>query len=158
MSASASVRERLLAAMPFLVVAALAITAAGITAAVVAHAPTQPLIWMIAYLILVVGVAQAALGSVQASMSRSPLPVRFRLAQFLLFNAGNAGVIVGTLSSSWLIVLAGTLLFAAALAMFLYSSWKCRGGWLLHVYRVLLTILFTGSIVGLALSATRHLH
>lgn len=144
--------------MPFLVVSALAIVGAGIVAAAVAHAPTQPLVWMIAYLVLVVGVAQAVLGSVQAWMSLSPPLPRFRLAEFILFNAGNLGVIAGTLYSSWILVLTGTLLFAAALATFLYSSWRSRGGWPIHVYRLLLTILFAGSVVGLALSALRHLH
>lgn len=149
--------QRLSAALPFFIVATLAIVGAGVVAATVAHAPSQPLVWMIAYLILVVGVAQAALGGAQAWLSLSPPPMAFRASQFMLFNAGNAAVIGGTLCSSWAVVLAGTLLFAMSLGMFLYSSWRSRGGWLVHAYRLLLTILFAGSMVGLALSAFRHL-
>lgn len=149
--------QRLSAALPFFIVATLAMVGAGVVAAAVAHAPSQPLVWMIAYLILVVGVAQAALGGAQAWLSLSPPSMAFRVTEFILFNAGNTAVIGGTLCSSWTAVLAGTLLFAAALAMFLYSSWKSRGGWVIHVYRLLLAILFAGSVVGLLLSAFRHL-
>lgn len=150
--------ERLATAMPFLIVAALATVGAGVVAAVAAHAPSQPLVWMVAYLVLVVGVAQAALGSAQAWLSLSPPPMVFRVTEFVLFNAGNASVIGGTLCSSWPIVLTGTLLFVAALAMFLYSSRGSLGGWLTHAYRLLLTLLFASSLVGLVLSAARHLH
>ena len=149
--------ERLSAAIPFLIVAALAIVGGGLVAAAVAHAPSQPLIWMVAYLVLVVGTAQAALGMAQAYLSLSPPSPTFRMTEFVLFNAGNISVIGGTLCSSWPVVLAGTALFSTALAMFLYSSWKSRGGWLIHVYRLLLTILFAGAAVGLVLSAVRHL-
>lgn len=146
---------RVSAALPFLLVAAVAIVAAGVVAAAVAHAPSQPLVWMVAYLVLVAGVAQAMLGTVQAWLSTSS--VRFRTTQFLLFNAGNGGVIGGTLGSSWPVVAAGTLAFAAALAMFLYNSRSSRVGWPVHVYRALLVLLLGGATVGLVLSAMRHL-
>lgn len=149
--------ERLSAAMPFLIVAALAVVSAGVIAAAMAHAPSQPLVWMVAYLVLVVGVAQAALGIAQGWLSLTPPSVSFRTVEFTLFNTGNFGVIVGTLCSSWPVVVAGTLLFTAALAMFLYSSWRSRGGWPTHVYRLLLTVLFGSATVGLVLSALRHL-
>lgn len=149
---------RLSAATPFLMAAALAVVGAGIVAAAVAHAPSQPLVWMIAYLVLVVGVAQAALGGAQAWLSLSPPSRTFCATQFILFNAGNVGVIGGTLGSSWPVVLAGTLLFTVALAMFLYSSWRARSGWLSQLHRLLVLVLFGGATIGLVLSAARHLH
>lgn len=150
-------KRRVSAAMPFLIVATLAMVGAGGLAAATAHAPTQPLVWMVAYLVLVAGVAQAALGSAQAWFSVTPPSLSFRNSEFALFNAGNIGVIVGTLGSAWIAVLVGTLLFTAALAMFLHSSSKSRAGWPSWLYRVLLAILFAGSVVGLLLSAARHL-
>lgn len=148
----------LTAATPFLVVASGAIVGGGIVAAAVAHAPSQPLVWMVAYLVLVVGAAQAALGIAQAWLSVALPSPRTRTTQLLLFNAGNVGVSVGTLCVSWPVVLAGTVLFDAALAMFLYSARSLRGGWPTHVYRLLLILLFAGATVGLVLSALRHLH
>lgn len=112
---------------------------------------------MVAYLVLVVGVAQAALASAQAWLPLSPPSPRFRVIEFFLFNAGNAGVIGGTLCSSWPVVLVATILFTTALGMFLYTSWHSRGGWLIHVYRALVTLLFIGATVGVLLSAARHL-
>jgi MFS family permease len=150
-------RESLTAAMPFLIVAAIAIVSAGVLAAAIAHAPTQPWVWLVAYLVLVVGVAQALLGATQAWLTE-PAPSRpLRAIEFALFNIGNVGVMAGTLCASWPTVLAGTLLFAASLALFLYSTRRARRGWPLHVYRLLLTSLIVGATIGLVLSAARHL-
>lgn len=149
---------RLMAATPFLVVASGAIVGGGGMAAAVAHAPSQPLVWMVAYLVLVVGAAQAALGIAQAWLSVALPSPGIRATQLLLFDAGNFGVIVGTLCALWPLVLAGTVLFDAALAMFLYSARILHGGWPTHVYRLLLILLFAGATVGLVLSAFRHLH
>lgn len=157
MSRSGSRDKRLSVALPFLVVAAIAIIGAGLVAAASAHAPSQPVVWMVAYLVLVVGTAQAALGVAQAWCSLVPPSTGFRMTQFLLFNAGNVGVIGGTLYAYWPVVLAGSVLFTMALTMFLYSSWKSRRGWPIHVYRLLLASLFVGAAVGTALSAIRHL-
>ncbi|TAL95934.1 MAG: hypothetical protein EPN69_05000 [Rhodanobacter sp.] len=69
--------ERISSALPFLVVCALAIVGGGALAAAMAHAPSRKLMWAVAYLVLVVGVTQAALGVGQAlpqpgSLSLSP--------------------------------------------------------------------------------------
>src|SRR6185312_9648817 len=65
-------RERLRAARPFLLTALLALLFAGFVAAAIAHAPTRSLVWMVAYLVLVAGVAQGVLGLGQALLPGQP--------------------------------------------------------------------------------------
>jgi hypothetical protein len=146
--------ERIVAAMPFLVVATVAIVAGGSVAAAIAHAPSQRLVWMVAYLVLVVGVAQAILGGGQILLANCLPSRRVRLAECLLFNAGNAGVIVGRVSSSLPLVWLGTLLFAAALVMFLLASCAATKGWPVSAYRMILLLLGAGAMIGLVMAST----
>jgi hypothetical protein len=147
-------RERLGAARPFLLTALAALLIAGFVAAAVAHAPTRPLVWMVAYLVLVAGVAQGVLGLGQALLPAQPPASRWRIAEWLLFNGGNAGVIAGTLLVSPALVAVGTVLFVAALAAFLLGVRGAGGGWLLHVFRAVLVVTCLGACVGLALTLT----
>ena len=120
--------ERINSAVPFLLVSASAIVGGGAVAAAMAHAPSRKLFWMVGYLVLVVGVTQAALGAGQALLATSVTAPRVRALEWVLFNLGNAGVISGTMLSIWPLLLAGTLLFAAALAVFLHATRRARSG------------------------------
>lgn len=148
------VRERLRAAQPFLLTALLALLIAGFVAAAVAHAPTRPLVWMVAYLVLVAGVAQGVLGLGQALLPTRPPAPRWRAAEWLLFNGGNVGVIAGTLLVMPALVAVGTALFVAALATFLLGVRGTGGGWLLLAFRAVLVVTGLGACVGLALSVS----
>ncbi len=148
-----ALRERLLAARIFLVAALLAILAAGFVSAATAHAPSRPMMWMVAYLVLVAGVAQGVLGLGQALLPARPPSPRWRAGEWVLFNAGNLGVIAGTLAASTAWVTVGTVLFVASLAAFLAGVRGAgRGGWLLLAFRAVLVIVCLGACVGLALS------
>ena len=147
--------ERVVSAWPCLVIAALAIVGGGVLAAAMAHAPSRKLLWMVAYLVLVVGVTQTVLGIGQALLATRETAALVRAVECVLFNLGNAGVIAGTMLSKWSLVLMGTLLFAAALAIFLHATRRARGGWLTHVYRALIVCIGGSSIVGLVLAAMR---
>ncbi|MDN5770907.1 MAG: hypothetical protein L0H24_08450, partial [Microlunatus sp.] len=83
--------------LPFAGVGLAAVVAGGLIAAAIAHAPTQPLVWLVAYLVLVVGVAQAALGVGQHRLADHRLTTTQLWTEFALYNLGNAAVIVGTL-------------------------------------------------------------
>ena len=140
------------AALPFAVLGAAAIIAGGLVAAAVARRPVQHLVWMSAYLVLIVGVAQYVFGVGQARLSQRAPSRPLVWTEWVVFNLGNAGVIVGTLLGRFGVVFAGTLLFAAGIALFLVGargSW--RSGWLAG-YRVLLGLILASSLVGLALS------
>ncbi len=154
-TAPATFHSRAAAAAPFLTVALLAVVAGGAVAAAVAHAPSRALVWMVAYLVLVAGVAQAAFGAGQAWLATRGLSVRLVVLQWAFFNLGNAGVITGTLMSTVPLVASGTAAFVMALLLFLAGVRHARrGGWL-TVYRLGLGLLALGSAVGMTLSLIR---
>lgn len=155
---SPSQHDRLVAARAFLATALLGILAGGLIAGVVAHAPTRPLVWMAAYLVLVVGLAQAVLGAGQAWLPVHLPSRRWRIVEWLLLNAGNAGVIIGTLCVSSVVVSAGTAMFAAALIAFLLGVRDAGTGWLLHAFRAVLIITCVGACTGLVLTLTGIVH
>ncbi len=147
-----ALRERLTAARLLLVTSLVAILAGGLMSGATAHAPTRHIMWMAAYLVLVAGVVQAALGLTQALLPER-LPSRaWHISEWVLFNVGNAGVIAGTLLHSSLIVTIGTGLFVVALVLFLIGVHNARGGWPLYVYRAILTIVCISAVIGLVLS------
>ncbi len=144
--------------MPFAAMAALAVVGGGVLAAVMAHAPSRTVMWAVAYLVLVVGVIQAVLGVGQALLLQRAPAVRVVTLEWLAFNAGNAGVIIGTVVSAWWVVLLGTLLFALALAFFLHATRAVRCGWPAYAYRLLIVFMGGSAVVGLLLSALRTMH
>lgn len=130
-----------------------AIIAGGLVAAAVARNPARYLVWMSAYLVLIVGVAQCVFGVGQALLSQHAPSRALVWSEWTVFNLGNAGVIAGTLLGRFGLVLAGTLLFVAGIVLFLVGtrgSW--RAGWLAG-YRILLGLILASSLVGLVLSA-----
>ncbi|MGH8228923.1 MAG: hypothetical protein ACREU3_13660 [Steroidobacteraceae bacterium] len=148
--------RRTLAGLPFLVLGVAAVIAGGGTAAAVAYHPTEHLIWMVAYLVLVVGVMQCGLGTGQAWLTRDPPSGRVAWCQWALYNLGNAAVIAGTLDDRFDWVACGTVLFAAAIAWFLYGVRIVRWRWGGIAYRVLLGVIFSGSLIGLVISGVAN--
>lgn len=49
----------------------------------------------------------------------------------------------------------GTLLFAASLVAFLWSTRGVRGGWAIRAYRTLLVLIGGSAVVGLVLTVVR---
>jgi hypothetical protein len=147
--------ERVNPALPFLLVAALAIVGGGALAAAMAHVPSRKVLWAVAYLVLVVGVTQAALGVGQALLATRTVSMPVRLAEWAMFNLGSAGVMGGTLCSSPLLVVTGTLLFAVSLALFLLATRGARSGWPILAYRALLVFIGGSAVVGVVLATVR---
>ena len=147
--------ERVNSAVPFLVVSAFAIVGGGVLAAAMAHAPSRKLLWAVAYLVLVVGAAQAVFGVGQALLATRATSTSARAAEWIMFNLGNAGVIGGTLWPSQPLVWVGTLLFAASLVVFLMATRGVRGGWAILAYRALLVLIGGSAVVGLVLATVR---
>lgn len=146
------------AALPFAALGAAAVIAGGLVAAASARHPQQLLVWMSAYLVLIVGVAQMVFGAGQAWLSTRMPSASSLAAEWIVFNLGNGLVIAGTLLGHFLLVFAGTALFAVGIALFLMLTRGARHkGWLV-AYRVLLGLIFLSSLVGLALSTLGHTH
>ncbi|HEX7022915.1 MAG TPA: hypothetical protein VF171_08655 [Trueperaceae bacterium] len=142
------------AAAPFVVVGGLAVIAAGLTSAATALAPSYHASWAVAYLVLVVGVAQVVLGLGQALLTPAPLPARGTALQAAVFNLGNAGVLSGSLLDLPAFTWAGSALLVVVLAWMYASVRGARGGGrlLLYAYRAVLAILFVSIPIGLLIA------
>lgn len=144
---------RVASAVPFAALGTAAIVAGGAVAAAIAYQPTEHLVWMVAYLVLVVGVMQWIFGAGQAWLAVSVPSARAIWGQWLLFNLGNAGVIGGTLANRTGVVAAASVLFVCALGWFLFGVRRIRQrGWG-TAYRVLLIMVLLSAGIGLVISA-----
>lgn len=137
---------------PFAGVGLAAVVAGGMIAAAIAHAPTEPLVWLVAYLVLIVGVAQAALGVGQHRLADSRLSPAWLWSEFALYNLGNAGVIAGTLLDLTPLVDAGGILLVVALIGFLLGSRGAGKSALRWPYRILIVLLLISVPIGLLLA------
>lgn len=138
---------------PFKLLGGAAIIGAGLFAAATAQHPTQPMVWMVAYLVLVVGVVQCALGAGQALLSATAPSAATVWGQWVLLNVGHAGVIAGTLSGSFGLLVAGTVLYDAAVAWLGLAVRGGQPGIRLIGYWILILAMLASSLAGLALSA-----
>jgi hypothetical protein len=143
-------------AAPFVLVGLAAVIAGGLLSALTASAPTRQLAWLVAYLVLVVGVAQVGLGAGQAWLAGRPLGRGLLAGEFLGFTLGNAGVAAGTMLALPVLVDAGAVLLVASLALFLWGVRRpARGGWLRYLYSGLVIILLVSTPIGLVLAQVR---
>src|SRR6185437_2244306 len=102
------------AASPFAALGTACVVAGGLVAAAVATAPSQLGSWAVAYLVLVGGVTQVALGAGPALLASRPPGRRAVAAELAGWNAGNGAVLAGTLlGAAWLADVGGAVLIAA---------------------------------------------
>jgi hypothetical protein len=150
--------QRWPAVRPFLLVGAACIVAGGIVAAVTRPTGFGEGSWLAAYLVLVTGVAQIALGAGQAWLSAGVPTRRLALRELVAWNAGVAAVIAGTLIGAPLLTTLGGLASLVALALFLggvrrtgvVPAWAALG------YRGVAVIVLVSIPVGLVLAWLRH--
>ncbi|WAX56063.1 hypothetical protein M6B22_16170 [Jatrophihabitans cynanchi] len=155
MTAAALSQPRLRAALPFATVGAACVVGGGVVAAATAHAPTEHALWAVAYLVLVGGVGQLALGAGQAWLAGAPPSTAVLAVEFAAWNVGNAAVIAGTIAGIvWLTDVGGVLL-VLALALLLTGTAGARPGWLLRGYRALIVIVLVSIPIGLVLARVR---
>ena len=138
---------------PFLAIGVSAVIAGGLLSAVTARNASYHSAWVVAYLVLVVGVAQVALGAGRASVVGA-VPRAARVAlEVSLFNLGSAGVIAGTFTGLAVLVDAGSVLLVAALVLLVAAS---RGSqaqrWRTVGFRTLIGFLMLSVVVGIVLA------
>lgn len=152
----------------FLAVGGIGVIGGGLVAAVADPLHVARGSWAAAYLVLVVGVAQVALGVLQERLAARPTSPRLRAAELAAWNVGNAAVLGGTLASAEWVVDIGGLLLVVALALFLVAQRPAGGSglppgsgagrgriWAVWVFRGLVVLLLVSIPVGLVLA---HLH
>lgn len=142
-------------ASAFVIFGFVAIIAAGFLAAATASIPQRQILWAVAYLVLIVGIAQIGLGAGQAWLAQQPPRAPMLTAQFIAFNLGNAGVIGGTFADSPFVVDAGGLALVVSLILFVWGTRGSARNWLKTAYWILLVILIVSIPIGLILSHLR---
>jgi len=145
----------------------------GLVAAVTGPLTLADGSWLAAYLVLVGGVAQVAMGVARMWCGPGLQPNRWAWTQVGTWNAGNAAVIGGTVVGGPLMVDLGSLLLFVAVAIALHAArpsavrsgtggsgvgsvprpvyWPVYWG-----YRALLVVLLISIPVGMVLSHARH--
>lgn len=150
--------DRLRASLPLLVAGVACIVGGGAVAAAVAPAPTEHGVWAVAYLVLVGGIGQLALGLGQALLAPVVPDRRSLLAQLAGWNVGNALVIAGTIFGASAAVDVGGALLVVVLVLAslgVRGAHRTDGGlvarWPLHAFRIVLLILLVSIPIGLVL-------
>lgn len=138
---------------PFTVIGALGVIGGGLLSAITAAHPSYHASWAVAYVVLVIGVAQLTLGVAQASLTGGTVRGRVVAWQAVCWNLGNALVLIGTLTAVPVVLYAGTLLFLAALALFAVVIRTGRRGLLFAVAWALLVLLAISAPVGAIIQA-----
>ncbi|MEO9255260.1 MAG: hypothetical protein ABI305_06965 [Tepidiformaceae bacterium] len=143
-------------AAPFALVGVACVVVGGLVSAIAASSPSENSSWAVAYLVLVAGVAQIALGVGQSRLASTPPSRQVLLAEFLTWNLGNAAVIAGQLLGFQAAVDAGGVLLVISLAL-LFRGVRgalpaVRGSiWTLYVYRAVLLIILVSIPIGLVI-------
>lgn len=142
--------------LPLLTVAAVMIVAGGVVAAVNGAAAFAHGSWLAAYLVLVGGVAQLALGTGCLLLPQAECPPSIARLQLGLWNLGTLTVAGGVLGNLYGVVLAGSVIVAGALASFARGTGSSHGPGARRViaYRLLIGLLIIGVLVGGVLAHT----
>lgn len=136
----------------------------GVIAAVTGPLDLEHGSWLAAYLVLVGGVTQYAMGEARARQPGRTQRVAWGRAQFGGWNLGSALVIAGTLVGDARLVDVGSVLLVAVLALAGHASRRAahttgpRAKMTLFdgAYRALLIVLAVSIPVGMVLSHLRH--
>lgn len=144
-------------AVPFVAIGLACIVAGGLIAGLMARRASEAESWAVAFLVLVSGVAQMAVGVGQASLATA-VPRRAVVAlQLVAYNAGCALVLLGTLADRLVLTDAGGAALALALVLLLLGvrPADAHARWPVHVYRLLIVIVLVSIPVGLVLARVR---
>lgn len=146
--------DRRAAALPFVLLGSVCVIAGGLVAAITATAPSELASWAAAYLVLVAGVAQVALGAGQAVLAVDTPSGRAVTLRFAGWNVGNALVLAGTLVGLTLAVDVGGVIVVLTLALLIYGirGASTRPAWQRGVFRALIVVLLVSVPVGLVLA------
>lgn len=112
--------------------------------------------WLAAYLVLVCGVAQVAMGLAQEYLGGRRVAQSVAWTQVACWNLGNAGVVAGALAATPGLVIAGGLALLPPLAIALLATRGTSPRLLGWAFRGVVVVLAVCIPIGMALSAVRH--
>lgn len=112
--------------------------------------------WLAAYLVLVCGAAQCAIGLVQQRLAVRPSHTRTFWTQVLCWNVGNAAVIAGTLTAVPAVVDVGGALVVVPLVLTILAVRNSPRRLLSMGYSVVMGVLVISIPIGLTLAHLRH--
>jgi hypothetical protein len=140
------------------VIASFLVVMGGVVAAVTRPFELDVGPWLAAYLVLVGGVAQVALGLGQAWIAAVVPGRRLVQAESMTWNLGVAAVIVGTLATAPAAMTLGGVSLAVGLGLFLGGVRRIRSApsWVVVLYRGVIAILLVSIPVGVGLAWLRH--
>lgn len=130
------------------------IVAGGLVAAINSATPFAHGSWLAAYLVLVGGVAQLALGLGPLLLPAPTFSRPLGRAQLALWNAGTAIVAVGVFTDASAVVVVGSVLVLGALGCFARNAGPARepGRGRVLAYRLVIAVLAVSVVVGIVLS------
>lgn len=143
--------------LPFRILGTAWIVGGGLTAAITGPLSLADGSWAAAFAVLIGGVAQYAIGVVQAVLAGRRPSRRIVTAELVTWNLGGVAVIVGTVVTMPLIVDLGGLLLVVGLALMVFTVRGNGTGpaWALWVYRALLVVILVSIPIGLVLAHLR---
>ena len=128
----------------------------GLVAAVTAPLSLAHGSWLAAYLVLVCGAAQCALGLAQQNLAEPAVGPSTARTQLICWNAGNAAVIAGTLTALPAIVDIGGILVVVPLVLTIRAVRNSPRRMPAMAYSAVMALLIVSIPVGLVLSYLRH--
>ncbi|WAL63463.1 hypothetical protein ORV05_20850 [Amycolatopsis cynarae] len=141
-------------ALPFVALGAACVVGGGLTSAATAPMASMHSAWAVAYLVLVAGAAQIALGLGQAFLAPAPPGGRRLGIELAAWNGGNAAVLTGVLAGVTPLADAGGAALVLTLALVAASVrgggpelWRTR-----RVFLLLVAVLLVSIPVGLVLA------
>lgn len=155
---AARLAQRWRSSQMFVIIGATGVVAGGIVAAVTRPTGFEPGPWVAAYAVLVVGVAQIALGAGQAWLAATPPSRRLVGTEVICWNTAAVLTVAGTLAGVPALTTLGGVGTAAALVLFLVGVGRDAAGprWTAVLYRTLVTVVLLSAPIGVALSWSRH--
>ncbi|HEX7368228.1 MAG TPA: hypothetical protein VF261_01060 [Candidatus Saccharimonadales bacterium] len=143
----------------FILISVAAMVAGGCVMAFSARTPSWEKAWASAYLVLIAGLA--LLGFVSAWHALAQPGFGLALAAFVLYNLGNACVLLGTickasLKTHSLVVNAGGAALAAAMILLLLAIRHTPASWTLTGCITLVIVILVSMPIGLFMSSRRR--
>ena len=140
----------------FRVIGAVWVIVGGLVSALTGPLGLEHGSWAAAFCVLVAGVSQFALGTIQAALASKPPSAPIVATELVAWNAGSALVILGTVATMPLIVDVGGLFLVVALAVLIITvRGRAEPLWALWAYRVLLIVILASIPIGLVLAHLR---